>query len=218
MRTIAVIDPAVRSPELEAYNHLVTLSPIPLTYHLPALFGMDSLIKATAENQTAGIIIFGSLASVNAALPWQSALIEWLTPRLTGGVPTFGICYGHQLIAKIFGAPVEFAAQDKKKRVGLREVSLKENPLWGAARTGSLSASHEETVVSAPEEFQIAGQSREIPTDVLNHVRLPIWTFQTHPEARPGFLERRGSKSSEASCAFGQDLVKRFLEFAAKHG
>ena len=40
---IAVIDPAVRIPELECFNQMALISPLPLTYHLPAMYGQQSL-------------------------------------------------------------------------------------------------------------------------------------------------------------------------------
>ena len=40
---IAVIDPGSRVAELDTFNVMSSLSPLPLSYHLPALFGMDSL-------------------------------------------------------------------------------------------------------------------------------------------------------------------------------
>ena len=43
MRHIAIIDPGTRVPELDCFNQLTRRSPVPLTYHLPALFGVDSL-------------------------------------------------------------------------------------------------------------------------------------------------------------------------------
>lgn len=41
---VAVIDPAVRTPELQSFNKIASWSPIPLHYHMPALHGMGSLL------------------------------------------------------------------------------------------------------------------------------------------------------------------------------
>ena len=49
MRPVAVIDPAVRVPELDCFNRMSRRSRLPLTHHLPALFGLDSLRRAEAD-------------------------------------------------------------------------------------------------------------------------------------------------------------------------
>ncbi|MEQ1842860.1 MAG: hypothetical protein ABL994_20870 [Verrucomicrobiales bacterium] len=53
---LMVIDPAVRKPELAAYNWLARRSPLPTSYHLPALHGMKSLEKESVET-VAGIVL-----------------------------------------------------------------------------------------------------------------------------------------------------------------
>src|SRR5688500_14799459 len=124
MRHVAVIDPAMRVPELDCFNRMTRRSRGPLTYHLPALFGMDSLERG---GEPAGIVILGSGASVNDDLPWQHALKGWLRPRVEGGTPVLGLCYGHQLLADLLGGEVGYVSADRVKRRGLRTVRLAEN-------------------------------------------------------------------------------------------
>ena len=110
-KTIAVIDPAAGTPELDAFNALAQRSsalPVAFTYHLPALFGMGSLAQLEARAQLAGVIVFGSAASVHDDAPWQRELNAWLLPRLQSdaGPPVLGLCYGHQVIAHLLGGEV----------------------------------------------------------------------------------------------------------------
>ena len=181
-KTIAVIDPAAGTPELDAFNALAQRSsalPVALTYHLPALFGLDSLAQLEARAQLAGVIVFGSAASVHDDAPWQRELNAWLLPRLQSdaGPPVLGLCYGHQLIAHLLGgevgrvwpgAPLCLPARPPlgvradlsplllrwaggTKRTGVRRVLLPAEPeLWGGARQGSLVVSHNEGVVKLP--------------------------------------------------------------------
>ena len=216
---IAIVDPAVQRPELNALNQMSRMSPAPLTYHLPALHGMHSL-EHHAQDSIVGIVVLGSLASVHHKDPWQIELGRWLKPLIEAGVPTLGICFGHQMIATLLGGTVGFARTDRTKIRGCREVSLVANPLWGNKPIkGHLCVSHEETVVKAPEVMHVVGVSPEIPTDVLAHKQLPVWTFQSHPEATPGFLERRKLNPGIAKpYDFGQSLMRNFLEFASKKG
>lgn len=204
---ILVIDPAVKTPELETYNRLAETSRISLTYHLPALFGLNSLQKMSDGN-IKGIIILGSLSSVHEKLDWQLELANFLKKHFDQKTPTLGLCFGHQLIAHLFGGKVDFVFPDQKKHLGFREVTLKENPLWGPSCKGELYVSHQEHVVTLPQHFTVTAESEAIPIEGLAHNLLPIWTFQPHPEKEP--------KSSDRSRhLFGHQLVDRFLHFCA---
>lgn len=209
---IMVIDPAMRKPELSAFNWLSTQSRLPLTYHLPALHGMKSLQEEPAGVK--GIIILGSLASVNDRANWQIELERWLTPQLEARIPTFGICYGHQMLAYMFGAKVEHCFPDKRKHLGVRQVKLSPDPLWGKKeRVGALCVSHCEWVVTSPPEMEVIGRSEEVEIDALRHRKLPIWSFQSHPEAGKDFLGLRGGDQvlKETDLKFGYEILASFL-------
>jgi GMP synthase (glutamine-hydrolysing) len=204
---IIVIDPAVKKAELECFNRLVSCAPLPLTYHLPALFGMDSLEQE--REKAAGVILLGSGSSVNDALPWQLALSKWLLPRLHAKVPVLGLCFGHQFIAHLFGARVEQKWPTEKKQKGFRDVTLKSNRLWGEKKTGPLYVSHNEVVSNCPDGFEVVGTSALVAIEALAHQTLPVWTFQAHPEATPGFTKNE----SDEKLSFGHMLVQAFFQF-----
>lgn len=215
---ILVIDPAMRVAEIECFNRMALRSPLPLTYHLPALRGMKSL-EAQSMESARGIVILGSSSSVHDRLPWQPALEAWLRPHLERGLPTLGICYGHQMLAAMFGGKVGFVAPDQRKLRGFREVTLtKAVGPWSAPATGPLCISHRETVVEVPPDFDVFATSADIPTDGLRHKRLPIFTFQPHPEATREFVEDREMPLPQggAELGFGHGLVDAFLHFAAE--
>lgn len=205
---ISIIDPAVKIPELETFNRLAQTSPLPLTYHLPALFGAKSIEKASDES-IKGIIILGSLSSVNENLPWQLELAHFLKKHFNRKTPILGLCFGHQFIAHLFGGKVDFVFPDKKKHLGFREVKLKENPLWGSPCKGELYVSHQEHVVNVPTDFIVTAESDSIAIEGLAHTSLPIWTFQPHPEKEPKTEDR-------ARYLFGHQLVDRFLHFCVR--
>jgi len=216
-RPIHVIDPAVRRPELEAFNRMAATSALPLTYHLPALHGHDSLHHSADD--PAGIVVLGSLSSVNDGLDWQKTMNEWLRARMEKGVPTLGICYGHQLIAHLHGAKVGYAFADQTKHVGLRKIRLAPNELWGeGGREGAVAVSHCEEVKECPSGFAVVGHSPEVKIEALAHSRLPLWSFQCHPEATPAFFRNRGiDDPTNGECLkFGHSLVQAFLDYVAR--
>lgn len=214
---IAIIDPAVRTPELDCFNQLSRKSPASLSYHLPALFGMGSLFAI--EPYLSGLIILGSASSVNDQTEWQTSLENWLKNQLLSRKPTFGFCYGHQMIAHLFGGKVDFLFPDKHKLQGFREVQLSPNILWQQqSLKGSLYVSHREAVTTCPNEMEIVGRSAEVQIDALVHKRLPIWSLQAHPEATPEFLKNMGDERSLApdQFSFGAKLIQHFFDFISK--
>ena len=214
---ILVIDPAMRIAEIECFNRMALRSPLPLTYHLPAIRGMQSL-AAEPMDSARGIVILGSASSVNDRLGWQHEFEAWLRPHLERGLPTLGICYGHQMLAAMFGGKVGFVSPDQHKLKGFREVTLTQaaGP-WAAQARGPLCVSHKETVTEVPPEFDVFATSAEIASDGLRHKRLPIFTFQPHPEATPEFLQSHGIPPREGALGFGHQLVDGFLHFAATY-
>ena len=76
---LMVIDPGVLTPSIESFNRISKVTPLNVSYHLPALFGPKSLLKATKDNNISGIIILGSASSVNDSTNWQTE-IERLIP------------------------------------------------------------------------------------------------------------------------------------------
>lgn len=210
---IVVVDPAVLKPELFAFNRMAGASRIPLTFHLPAMFGAHSL---QADNVgVAGVVILGSKASVNEKPEWQQALANWIRPLWAVGVPTLGICYGHQLIGHLHGAKVGYAFEDKLKRVGFREVAFTENRLLNSQPKGHLYYSHEEAVLSVPSEMTVFASSADLAIEGLEHKTLPIWSLQTHPETT---CVNEGVRRNHNDLVFGHSIIDAFITKCQSRG
>lgn len=215
MEQILVIDPAMKTAETECYNAISLASSLKTTYHLPAMYGLQSL-AAIDISSVRGIIILGSASSVNERLSWQVDLEEWLIPHIKQRIPTLGICYGHQMLAYMFGGKVGYVFPDQKKYVGMRAVDFAGLP-WLPAQRGEVVVSHNEMVQEIPHACNVVASSAECATDGLAHKELPVWSFQSHPEATREFLINHNMDPKEfgARLSFGRELVAKFLQFAA---
>jgi GMP synthase (glutamine-hydrolysing) len=214
---ILVIDPAMRIAETECYNRIALTSPLKTTYHLPAMYGLQSL-HAINMRAVRGIVILGSASSVHDRLPWQQPFEDWLRPQLEKKIPTLGICYGHQMLSYMFGGDVGYIFPDQKKYSCVRNVAIKELP-WLPEGKGPLVASHNEKVTRLPQGFEVIATSPECYNDGMAHAKLPIWSFQTHPEATKEFLINHNieiefdEETLEKQLFFGTTLVENFLKY-----
>jgi GMP synthase (glutamine-hydrolysing) len=64
--------------------------------------------------ECAGIVVTGSHSMVTDGLPWSVELEEWIASSLDTGTPYFGICFGHQLLARAAGGDVGFHPQGEE--------------------------------------------------------------------------------------------------------
>jgi GMP synthase (glutamine-hydrolysing) len=214
MPHLAVIDPGTRVPELDCFNRISQASPLSATYHLPAQWGIDSLVR---QPDVAGVVLLGSGASVHDGEPWQDALNGWLSERLST-LPMLGLCYGHQLLAHLLGGEIGFVADDQEKLRGVREVPLDADDLWGDARRVPLVISHREHVVRTPPGCVNLGHSDQVPVEAFRHAEHPIWGIQAHPEATTAFTTGNGIPFDRdpAMLAGGHALVDAFTAFVAR--
>ncbi len=212
---VAVIDPAVSSPATTGFNEMAMLSPLPLTYHLPFLHGITSLLSLD-QDRIAGAIVLGSNSSINSPCPYQELFTTWLRRFCERQRPLLGICYGHQLLAAVFGGKVAFLHPDRKRESGLRSIEVLADARLGiTARQQEIVISHNEVVTAVPDGFEVFAHSADIACEGLRHRELPIWTMQAHIEATQDFLNSQDiSMTLPAEVkAQGFALVAAFLTY-----
>ena len=186
---VAVIDPAVCSPATAAFNEMVPLSSLPLTYHIPFLHGMGSL-RALAPDRIAGAIVLGSNSSVNLPCEHNSEFTAWVRNFCQQQRPMLGICYGHQLLAYIFGGKIDFMHTDRTKMSGLRTIDILADKRLGlSAQQQQIVVSHNEIVTTIPDCLEVFAHSPDLAYEGLRHRELPIWSMQAHIEATQDFLD-----------------------------
>lgn len=216
---IFCVDPGLETPEFEAYSEISKLGSLSFSHHLPARKGMASLYEREKEVDLKGIIIFGSMASVNDGLPWQKELHPWIQKKLEASVPILGICYGHQLIAHLCGGSVDLV-ESKTKFLTIRKVEVLGNcPLKPMPSHVKIVASHIEEVKKVPADMEIFARSKDVSVEGLYHKKYPIITFQTHPEARGEFCKGRGIKFELEKDPFrdGRSILASFVNYVENY-
>ena len=125
-----------------------------------------------------GIIFSGGPSSVN------SKNYQTISKKIfKKNIPILGICYGLQLIAKLFGGKIkpsrgtrEFgrAYLIKKNNSNLTKYFFKKNTtVW---------MSHEDAVVKLPKSFKIIASTKSSKLTIIEHTQKKIYGVQFHPE------------------------------------
>jgi len=70
----------------------------------------------------AGAIITGSAAMVTERLPWSEGTAGWIRNAMDAGLPLFGVCYGHQLMAHALGGRVDYLPGGRE--IGTQAIEL----------------------------------------------------------------------------------------------
>jgi len=207
---LMVIDPAVVKPAIESFNRMASVAPYPVTYHLPALYGTNSLNMF--NKNVRGIIVLGSAASVNDDNKWQQTILDIMIEASANCIPVLGLCYGHQLIGHAYGGKVGPLWSGEKKQ-GERIVLLKKSDMWGEPSSGPLLYSHQDGITEMPPDFEIIADSDLVSTDAIASKLEPVWGFQTHLEATQAFVDnhRLPVKDAKESFRFGHSLLDKFI-------
>ena len=181
---IVIIDPAINKPVYESFNFISLIANNKVTYHMPALFGTESL--DTIENMKC-LIILGSAASVHHNSNWQLKIIKVLECALKKNIPVLGICYGHQLIAYVHGGTIKKLWVGEKKK-GIRKVHLLHEPFNNISDEINLVYTHNEGMTDCPTDFEILASSKMCPIDGIISNNKLIYGFQPHIEATKQFF------------------------------
>ncbi len=98
-------------------------------------------------------------------------------------IPILGVCYGLQLIAKLFGGRIK---SSKKKREFGRAVIFKKNDSLLIKNfftpNSSVWMSHEDAVVKLPKNFRIIASTKNSKLTIIENSKKKIYGVQFHPE------------------------------------
>ena len=113
------------------------------------------------------------------------------------GIPMFGICYGHQLIARQLGGEVARGGRGEYGRAVLSRGDGASRLLDGMAPTFPVWMSHFDHVSRMPAGFTACASTPDAPIAVMENAERKVWSVQFHPEV--------------VHSENGQEVLRRFL-------
>ena len=125
-----------------------------------------------------GLILSGGPHSVHSI-----EAPRYNTELFTLQIPLLGICYGHQLLCKYFGARVQ---QGQTTEYGPAELSLALN-VGGVLKDlfhHQVWMSHSDTVVELPSCLRKTASTEHCSVAAVEHMHLNIYGVQFHPEVK----------------------------------
>ena len=145
--------------------------------------------EVRARNPVA-LILSGGPASV------YSDGAPQMDPRILElGVPTLGICYGMQLMARDLGGEVE---SNDVSEYGKAEMRFEESALFGdLPDEQTVWMSHRDSVVAAPTGARVTASSASTPIAAFEDPGRGLYGVQFHPEV--------------VHTPYGQEILKNFL-------
>ena len=119
-----------------------------------------------------GIIISGSEKGVYDNTPWMQPLRDNIHMMQSASVPMFGICFGHQIMADVFGGTA--AKADKGFITGTRQFNDR-----GVNMNAYLA--HQDQVIDVPPNAEVIASAAHCPVAALSY-DFPALSVQFPPE------------------------------------
>ncbi len=140
---------------------------------------INDLKKLKNYRQIKGIILSGGPSTVT-----KKKFPRIPREILQKKIPILGICYGLQLIAKLFGGKIK--SQKSNREFGKTQISKKKNSIltknfFKNNRT-FVWMSHQDAVIKIPKNFKIVASSKNSKLTIIENTNKKIYGVQFHPE------------------------------------
>ncbi|HXX67957.1 MAG TPA: glutamine amidotransferase [Polyangiaceae bacterium] len=128
-----------------------------------------------------GAVVTGSSASVTERASWMLRAEEYLRALIRDGVPTLGICFGHQLLGQALGGHVTRNPRGREIGTVAFEV-LEADPLLSSAiAPWHANATHIDTIARLPSGSRVLAQTA-LELHAVVRFADAAWGVQFHPE------------------------------------
>jgi len=152
----------------------------------------------------AGVIITGSHSMVTDCEPWSERLLSYIKTMHETKLPTLGVCYGHQLIAKALGGEIGLhpgGPQAGSTEITLTEAGKLDRLLGSSPETFKVNAGNSQRITQLPTGATVLAGNDFEPHQAVRFGEM-MWGLQFHPE-----FNRR------VTCAY----IDRTAEVLRKH-
>ncbi|MBI1390237.1 MAG: glutamine amidotransferase [bacterium] len=135
-------------------------------------------------DEIAGVTITGSHSMVTGREPWSERLAAWTAEIVRAGVPLFGVCFGHQVLAHALGGQVGY--HPRGVEIGAVEVELtgegERDALFSdCPRRFRAHVTHYQTILTPPPGAVTLAANAHEPHHAIR-VGEHAWGVQFHPE------------------------------------
>lgn len=127
------------------------------------------------------LIISGSELSASTQHIEQHDVFSIINEFIYANKPILGICYGHQMIARVLGGDECCVAADIPE-FGFTKVKIKDNPIFKGIKEPYFMQSHFDEVVNLDSSFKVIGTNDNVKVQAFQWKDAPIWGVQFHPE------------------------------------
>ena len=148
------------------------------------------------ERKPAAVILSGGPSSVYAeGAPNVGAEL------FQSGIPTFGMCYGFQAMARALGGTVDNTDTREYGRTALAVSDISSTLFTGSPAAQTVWMSHGDSVVAAPAGFKVTASTAGTPVAAFEDDERKLYGVQHHPEV--------------LHSEYGQRVLENFLYNAA---
>lgn len=202
---------AYRDPLGGARNFLEALRHRPTLVVRPAHHPM-----AVDPAAVSAVVISGSAASVAVDPPdWMSGFLSNLEALLDAGLPTLGVCFGHQAIAHILAGPSSVRLSPTPE-IGWYDIEITQRDpiLEGFDSPFRTFLSHVDDVVPH-DAFETLARTPTCDVQAFRVPERPIWGVQFHAEMdldeATDLVRSRAKKSPERNID-PEDVLSRAVD------
>jgi GMP synthase (glutamine-hydrolysing) len=177
-------------------------------FHVVDAVGGDPLPN---PHNVDALIMSGSALCVQDHAPWSVKAGHWASQVVEAGIPTLGICYGHQLLADELGGLVDKNPGGREMGVSLID-RLRDDPLFDGLPTQfPVIQTHVDAVLRAPDIAEVIAQNAISPIQAMS-IGDTVRTVQWHPEFDADIIGHYISIRSEViDSESGDGTAKKWL-------
>ena len=213
MKNLLIIKTGDTFPEIKAVNgdfeDMFTSCLEGIDVNITVYDARGTLPLPELSNYSA-VIITGSHSMVTDCEPWSERLLPFITAMHEAKLPTLGVCYGHQLIAKALGG--EIGLHPHGPQAGSTDITLteagKQDQLLGLSpEMFKVNAGNSQRVTELPAEaVALAGNDFE-PHQAVKFGEV-MWGLQFHPEFNRQVTYAYISCTDKVLRQYGRDAKK----------